>query len=51
MDTHYREEKYRDEMSTQRLKDLKAHLPEWVKRFVELYTSDIKYEIREKASN
>ena len=51
MDTYYREEKYQSKMSGKHLKDLNAHLPEWVKRFVELYTSGLKREMREKASN
>lgn len=48
METYYREEKYRNEMSGKQLKDLNAHLPEWVKQFVELYTSDLKYEMKRK---
>jgi hypothetical protein len=28
------------------LKDLNAHLPEWIKQFVNLYTSDLKYKIK-----
>ena len=48
METYYREEKYQSEMSGKQLKELNAHLPEWVKRFVELYTSELKYEMRRK---
>jgi len=28
------------------LKDLNAHLPDWIKQFVSLYTSDLKYKIK-----
>ena len=42
METYYREEKYRNEMRENSLKDLNAHLPEWVKQVVKLYTSDMR---------
>lgn len=52
METHYQKEKYLNENSEEKdLKNLDSHLPEWVKRFVELYTSDIKYKILKKDSN
>jgi len=48
MENHYQELKYQKNKGELYLKDLNAHLPEWVKRFVELYTSDLKYKIKEK---
>ncbi len=52
MESYYRDGKYQNNMvSEKHLKDLNAHLPEWVKRFVELYTSDAKHRISEKDSN
>jgi hypothetical protein len=30
------------------LKDLNAHLPDWIKQFVALYTSDLKYKIKKE---
>ena len=28
------------------LKDINLHLPEWVRKFAEIYTSELKYKIR-----
>ncbi len=50
METHYQKEKYQNAQKKD-LKNLNTHLPEWVQRFVELYTSDLKYKISEKDSN
>ena len=52
METYYQEKKYEKELTSESyLKDLNAHLPEWVKQLVELYTSDLKYRIKQKDSN
>lgn len=46
MEKHYQENYVKEQIKEKYLKDLNAHLPEWVKKFVELYTSDLKYKIR-----
>lgn len=51
MEKHYQKEKYQNEAREKNLKNLNSHLPDWVMRFVELYTSDLKYEIVDKDSN
>ena len=42
---YYQKEK---QISEKYLKDLNAHLPNWIKKIVELYTSDLKYKINKK---
>jgi hypothetical protein len=39
-------ENHTEEMKEKYLKDLNAHLPDWIKEFVSLYTSDLKYKIK-----
>jgi len=43
-------ENYQEQVREKYLKDLNAHLPDWIKQFVSLYTSDLKYKIK-KALN
>lgn len=45
METYY-EKKVKEQIREKYLKDLNSHLPLWVKKFVELYTSDLKYRIK-----
>lgn len=46
METHYQKDYVKEQIKEKYLKDLNAHLPEWVKKFVELYTSALKYRMK-----
>ena len=42
---NYEKEKYTGQKD---LKELNDHLPDWIKKIVALYTSDLKYEIKKR---
>ena len=44
-------EKNKEQFREKYLKDLNAHLPDWIKQFVSLYTSDLKYKIKKALNN
>ena len=50
---YYRKENHLGERipKEEYLKDLNSHLPQWVKKLVQLYTSDLKYKIMQKDPN
>jgi len=43
---YYQSNYVKERMQEKYLKDLNAHLPDWIKKFVEIYTSDLKYKIK-----
>jgi hypothetical protein len=46
MERHYEKINTQEIVKEEYLKDINAHLPSWVKKLVELYTSDLKYKIK-----
>lgn len=46
METHYQKNYVKEQIREKDLKEINAHLPEWIKKFVDLYTSDLKYRIK-----
>jgi len=48
---YYQSNHVKEQVREKYLKDLNAHLPDWIKQFVSLYTSDLKYKIKKALNN